>query len=176
MCPLEYKHGGDLLLRLKICVRLLCGRNPAAKWQTFKRKLREKPIDYNYLIQWSAIIIELIGLILISVELYFPKTSEFLKATFEETKPKFIRNQKAWIASFILIWIAVVVGLSAWDHSMLLVANLFFSAVTVLVLIVLSISKVLVRLGVALGRGNSVGGVGLVLALIGFSMELVQFI
>lgn len=136
----------------------------------------ETSIEYADLIQWSAIIIELIGLALISVELYFPKTSEFLKVTFEETKPKLIKNIKAWIGGFILVWIAAVVSLSAWDHSMLLVANVFFSAITAIVLIVFSISKALVRLGVVLGRGNSVGGVGLVFALIGFSMELVQLV
>lgn len=133
-------------------------------------------IEYGNLIQWSAIIIELIGLVLISVELYFPRTSEFLKATFEETKPKFMKNQKAWIGSFILIWIVAVVCLSAWDNSMFLVSNVFFSAITALVLLILGISKALVRLGVVLGRGNSVGGVGLVLALIGFSIELVQLL
>ena len=131
---------------------------------------------YSNLIQWSAIIIELIGLMLIAVELYFPRTSEFLKATFEETKPKFLKNKYAWVGGFIFIWIAAVIGLSFWDPSMLLFANLFFSAITALVLLVASLSKVLVRLGVVIGRGNSVGGVGLVLALIGFSMELLQFL
>nr|WP_136249656.1 hypothetical protein [Ningiella ruwaisensis] len=113
---------------------------------------------------------------MITVELYFPKTSEFLKDTFEETKPKFMRNKTAWIGSFIFFWIAAVLSLSAWDPSMLFFANVFFSAITALVLLILSISKVLVRLGVVLGRGNSVGGVGLVLALIGFSIELMQLV
>lgn len=136
----------------------------------------DKSIVYSNLIQWSAIIIELIGLVLIAVELYFPKLSESLKATFEETKPKFMKNPKVWIGSYILIWITVVVGLSVWDQSMILISNVFFSAVTTLVLLILGVSKALVRLGVVLGRGNSVGGVGLVLALIGFSIEVVQLI
>jgi hypothetical protein len=133
-------------------------------------------IEYANIVQWSAIIIELIGLALISVELYFPRTSEFLKVTFEETKPKFMKNMMLWIGSFIFIWIAAVVGLSVWDESMLLISNVFFTAFTVIVLLLVSISKALVRLGVVLGRGNSVGGVGLVMALIGFSIELVQLI
>ena len=136
----------------------------------------EIDINYTDLIQWSAIFIELIGLALISVELYFPKTSELLKATFEETKPKFKKNSKAWIGGFILVWIAATLGLSAWDRSMLFLSNIFFSAITALVLLIFTTSKALVRLGVVFGRGNSVGGVGLVLALIGFSIELVQLV
>ncbi|GGW76369.1 hypothetical protein [Alteromonas halophila] len=131
-------------------------------------------IEFNSLFQWTAIIIELIGLVLVSVELYFPKVSEFLKATFEETKPKFMKNKLAWLGCFIVIWIVAVFVLSAWNTSMLLISNLFFSAITAIVLIIFTISKLLVRLGVVLGRGNSVGGVGLVLALIGFSLELIQ--
>jgi hypothetical protein len=137
---------------------------------------RRKSIVYSNLIQWFAIIIELIGLVLIAVELYFPKLSEYLKATFEQTKPKFMKNLKVWIGGYILIWVMVVIGLSVWDHSMILISNLFFSVITTLVLVILGISKALVRLGVVLGRGNSVGGVGLVLALIGFSIEVVQLV
>lgn len=124
--------------------------------------------------QWTGIIIELIGLLLVAVELYFPKASEFLKATFEETKPKVMRNPKAWLGGFIMVWIITVLGLSVWDYSMLFISNLFFSAITAIVLIIISVSRLLVRLGVAIGRGNSVGGVGLVLAIIGLSLELFQ--
>ncbi len=136
----------------------------------------ENSIVYTHLIQWGAIIIELVGLVLISVELYFPKISESLKATFEETKPKLMKNPKAWIGGYILIWIAAVFGLSVWDPSMILISNVFFSVITTIVLLILGVSKVLVRLGVVLGRGNSVGGVGLVLALVGFSIEVLQLI
>jgi len=138
--------------------------------------LKEKGIVYSDLIQWGAIIIELVGLALIAVELYFPKLSESLKDTFEETKPKFMKSPKVWIGSYILIWVSAVVGLSVWDQSLLLISNVFFSAITTLFLLLLGISKTLVRLGVVLGRGNSVGGVGLVLALIGFSIEVGQLI
>ncbi|MBT1450464.1 hypothetical protein KJ365_06175 [Glaciecola sp. XM2] len=87
-----------------------------------------------------------------------------------------MRNPKAWIGSYILIWVIAVVGLSVWDQSMLLISNVFFTVVTVLTLLVLSISKLLVKIGVVIGRGNSVGGVGLVLALIGFTMEVSQLV
>lgn len=126
--------------------------------------------------QWGAIFIELIGLLLITVELYFPKTSESLKAFFEETKPKVIKNSSAWIGSYIFIWVISTIGLSVWDQSMNLKVNVFFTVITILALLLLGVSKTLVRLGVALGRGNSVAGVGLVLALIGFSIEVIQLL
>jgi len=131
---------------------------------------------YSNLIQWGAIVIELIGLVLIAVELYFPKLSESLKVIFEETKPKVMKSPKVWIGSYILIWVTVVIGLSVWDQSMILISNLFFSFITTIVLLILGICKALVRLGVVLGKGNSVGGVGLVLSLIGFSIEVVQLL
>jgi hypothetical protein len=126
--------------------------------------------------QWLAILVELIGLLLVAIELYFPKTAENLKVFFEETKPKFKKNTTAWVGSYIFIWIMSTVVMSLLDPSMNLKTNTFFSAITILVLIILGISKTLVRLGVVLGRGNSVGGVGLVLALIGFSIEVSQLL
>ncbi len=81
-----------------------------------------------------------------------------------------------WLGSYVLVWIIAVFGLSFWGQSMLLVSNVFISVTTILVLVILGISKALVRLGVVLGRGNSVGGVGLVLALIGFSIEVLQLV
>jgi hypothetical protein len=54
--------------------------------------------------------------------------------------------------------------------------NVFFTVITIIILFIIGISKTLVRLGVVLGRGNSVGGVGLVLALIGFSIEVIQLL
>lgn len=128
----------------------------------------------NNFIQWGAIFIELIGLFLITIELYFPKKSENLKVFFEETKPKTIKSSIVWIGSYMSIWIITTIGLSMWDQSMNLMANVFFTVLTIIILFIVWISKTLVRLGVVLGRGNSVGGVGLVLALIGFFIEVFQ--
>ncbi|MFT6267606.1 MAG: hypothetical protein ACJAVV_000404 [Alphaproteobacteria bacterium] len=82
-----------------------------------------------------------------------------------------MKSLKIRIASYILIWVVAVLGLSIWDQAMSLFANILF---TVLVFLIVGINKILVRLGVVLGSGNSVGGVGLVLALIGFLIEIVQ--
>ena len=130
----------------------------------------------NDFLQWGAILVELVGLFLVAIELYFPKTSESLKAFFEETKPKIIRNSNLWVGSYIFIWVITTIGLSIWDQSMNLMVNIFFTVITIIILLTLGVSKILVRLGVVLGRGNSVGGVGLVLALIGFSIEVTQLL
>ena len=130
----------------------------------------------NNFMQWGAIFIELIGLFLVAIELYFPKTSENLKVFFEETKPKTIKSSIFWVASYMSIWVIATTGLSIWDQSMNLMANVFFTVITIIFLLTLWISKTLVRLGVVIGRGNSVGGVGLVLALIGFSLEVTQML
>lgn len=126
--------------------------------------------------QWLAILVELIGLLLVTIELYLPKTAENLKTFFEETKPKIKKNTNVWIGSYIFIWIISTVGLSILAPSLNLIANVFFSAITIVFLLILGISKTLVRLGVVIGGGNSVGGVGLVLALIGFSIEVSQLL
>ena len=113
----------------------------------------ENNIVYTHLIRWGAIIIELVGLVLISVELYFPKLSESLKATFEETKTKLMKNPKAWLEGYILIWIAAVSGLSVWDPSMILISNVFFSVITTIVLLILGVSKLLMT---SIAQGNSI--------------------
>lgn len=87
-----------------------------------------------------------------------------------------MKRPTLWIVSYILIWVIAVVCLSIIDESMFLISNMIFSVITALFLLILGISQALVRLGVVLGRGNSVGGVGLVLALIGFSIEVVQLL
>ncbi len=131
-------------------------------------------------LQSVAVVVEFIGLSLIAIELYFPGPSERLKRIFEGTKPRFLnrpatgRDWYVWIGFYILIWIVVVAVLSIWDPSMSIVANVAFTIFTTFVFVLIGIGKMFVRLGVVLGRGNSVGGVGLVLALIGFSIEVSQ--
>ena len=133
-------------------------------------------------LQWVAVVVEFIGLSLIAIELYFPGPSERLKTIFEGTKPRFLnrpetrRDWYVWIGFYILIWIVVVAVLSIWDPSMSIVANVAFTIFTTFVFVLIGIGKMFVRLGVVLGRGNAVGGVGLVMALIGFSLEISQLV
>ena len=85
----------------------------------------------NDFLPWGAILVELIGLFLVAIELYFPKTSESLKAFFEETKPKIIKNSLVWIGSYIFIWVITTIVLSIWDQSMNLMVNVFFTVIIV---------------------------------------------
>lgn len=127
-------------------------------------------------IQWVAVVIEFLGISLIAIELYFPRAAEGLKRGFEQTKPRVEKRPHIWIGGFILLWIIAVVCLSLFDNTMSLLANVFFSVVTSLIILFMLLSKALVKLGVVLGRGNSVAGVGLVLALIGMSIEIYQLV
>jgi len=128
------------------------------------------------LLQWISIVTEFIGLVLVTLELYFPKASEYLRLLFEDVKPRVMSNPKKSIGGFIIIWVGAVTALSIWDQAMSLIANVIFTLSTVLVILLLCISKTCIRLGVILGRGNSVGGVGLVLAIIGLSIEIIQLV
>tara|TARA_Y100000310_G_C20657190_1_gene802598 strand:+ start:1402 stop:1587 length:186 start_codon:yes stop_codon:yes gene_type:complete len=56
------------------------------------------------------------------------------------------------------------------------IANIAFTIFTVFLGLIIYISKIFVRLGVVLGRGNAIGGVGLVLALIGFTIEVSKMV
>ncbi len=133
-------------------------------------------------LQWVAVVVEFIGLSLIAIELYFPGPSERLKTIFEGSKPRFLsrpetrRDWYVWIGIYILLWIVVVAVLSIWDPSMSIVANVAFTIFTTFVFVLIGIGKMFVRLGVVLGRGNAVGGVGLVMALIGVLLEISQMV
>ena len=127
-------------------------------------------------IQWTAVIAEFFGLLLIAIELYLPGLSERLKVLFEDAQPRVRGRPGFWIGSYVLSWVAVVSLLSIWESSMSLFANITFSVFTSFLLVLFGISRILVRLGVVLGRGNSVAGVGLVLALIGFLLEILQLV
>jgi len=130
----------------------------------------------DFYIQWFAVAIELIGLLLISVELYSPRLSQLLKDTFENTKPKLASSPVKWIIGYIIIWVLIAGGFTYLNPWAGFAINVTFTVFTVLIISLLSISKLFVRLGIAVGKGNSVGGVGLVLAIVGFSLEITQLL
>jgi len=136
-------------------------------------------------LQWVAIIVEFLGLTLIAIELYFPRLSIRLRFLLEsgnqEPDDQFRSVSRMysilrWAGAYIGTWIAIVVALSLRDPAYSVIANVALTIVTVLILFAIWFSGLLARIGVALGRGNSVGGVGLVLAVIGFSIEIFQLI
>ena len=129
-------------------------------------------------INWVSFTIQIIGLLLIAIELYLPALSERVKVFFESVQFRFVnrpatRRDWTWIATsaYILIWVITVGVVSIWEPSMSMVSNIAFTLFTVFLGSVIYISKIFVRLGIELGRGNAIGGVGLVLALIGFTIE-----
>lgn len=121
----------------------------------------------------------MVGLLLVTIELYLPKLAERLKVFFETVQFRFVgrpatRQDWHWVAIglYIAIWVLCVAIVSIWEPSMSITANLAFTIFTIFLGVVAFISKVFVRLGIVLGRGNAIGGVGLVLALIGFTIEI----
>ena len=137
------------------------------------------------ILKWVAVVVEFIGLSLIAIELYLPGSSEKLTQIFDGTinntsvEPEPRRDWYwifGWSGLYVMAWIVVGVAVSIWDPSMSVVANVAFTVATVFLFVLIGIIRLLLRLGVVLGRGNSVGGVGLVMALIGFSIEVSQLI
>ncbi len=133
----------------------------------------------NGVLQWVGFTIQVVGLLLITIELYLPKLAEGVKVFFERVQFQFVRRPGTrqdwnWIAtgSYIIVWVVSVAIVSIWEPSMNAVANIAFTIFTVFLGLVIYISKMFVRLGIVLGRGNAIGGVGLVLALIGFTIEI----
>lgn len=130
-------------------------------------------------INWVSLTIQVIGLLLVTIELYLPILAERLKVFFETIQFRFVgrpvtRQDWHWIAIgfYIAIWVICVAIVTILEPAMSIVANMAFTVFTVFLGLVAFISKVFVRLGIALGRGNAIGGVGLVLALIGFTIEI----
>ena len=134
-------------------------------------------------INWVGLTIQVIGLLLVAIELYLPALAERLKVFFETIQFRFVArpvSRQGWhriaIGFYIFIWVLCVAVISIMEPSMSIVANVAFTVFTVFLGLVTLISKVFVRLGIFLGRGNAIGGVGLVLALIGFTIEVSKMI
>ena len=134
-------------------------------------------------LQWVAVAVEFLGLALIAIELYSPRLSTRLRQLLDASNDRDdldkairLRTMMTVVGLYIATWITIVAVLSVQDPAWSVIANVALTIVTVLILLSIWISGLLVRIGVALGRGNSAGGVGLVLALIGFSIELFQLV
>ncbi|MFC3092839.1 hypothetical protein DRW07_01305 [Alteromonas sediminis] len=133
----------------------------------------------NDVINWVSFTIQIVGLLLITIELYLPPLAERLKTFLESVQFRLFGRPATtqywnWVAigSYIAIWVISVATVSLMEPSMSIVANVAFTIFTVFLGTVFFVSKVFVKLGIVLGRGNAIGGVGLVLALMGFTIEL----
>ncbi len=134
-------------------------------------------------LQWLAIVIEFAGLTLVAIELYAPRSSQRLVDALEapdpDTEASLRRNWRgagSITVVYVVAWILGAIAVSVWDPALNLTFNLWMTIFTVAFSVVVVAIGKLMRLGVVLGRGNSVGGIGLVLALIGFSLEIAQLV
>lgn len=134
-------------------------------------------------INWIGLTIQVVGLLLVTIELYLPKLAERLKVFFETIQFRFVgrpatRHDWHWVAIgfYIAIWVISAAIVSIMEPSMSIVANAAFTIFTIFLGVVALISRFFVRLGIVLGRGNAIGGVGLVLALIGFTIEISKMV
>ncbi|TPV95827.1 MAG: hypothetical protein B7733_07945 [Myxococcales bacterium FL481] len=126
-------------------------------------------------------LIELIGLLLITVELYLSRWADELKRLLEgetverRTPPgSDARRWQMWhtIVVVVSIWVVAAALTALWSPALALAVNVAFTLVALFFGLVSGVVRLLIRLGVALGRGNPIGGLGLVLALIGFALEM----
>ncbi len=134
-------------------------------------------------IQWLAIVIEFVGLTLIALELYSPLSSNRLAEVLEgiesdsdlpdETSGSSRRVLVA-ISVYIAVWLIGAIAVSIRDPALNLYFNIGMTLFSMVFLALVLTIEQLLRLGIILGRGNTVGGVGLVLALIGFTFEVTQ--
>ncbi len=132
-------------------------------------------------VAWFAIAIEIVGLSLIAIELYLPRSKERISkvltsSTEGEATPAASRASAIMIGTLAAVWIGGAVGVAIVDVSLTIAFNVGMTVFVLTVALVATVIGRMVRLGVLLGRGNTLGGVGLVLALLGFALELVQLL
>ena len=134
-------------------------------------------------IQWLAIVIEFTGLTLIALELYSPLSSNRLAQALEGIESDSnlphrtsgaTRRVVVVISVYVAVWLIGAIAVSIWDPALNLYFNIGMTIFSVVVCALLLTIEKLLRLGIILGRGNTVGGIGLVLALIGFTFEVTQ--
>lgn len=132
-------------------------------------------------LQWLAIVIELAGLTLVAIELYAPRSSQRLVDALESgaaTVPAAAnsgwRGTYTVVTVYIAAWVFGALAVSFRDPALNLAFNLGMTVFTVAFSVFILTISYLMRLGVLLGRGNTVGGIGLVLAGMGVALEVAQ--
>ncbi len=136
-------------------------------------------------IQWLAIVIEFVGLTLIALELYSPLSSNRLAETLEGIDSDSIpphgteggsRSVAVVISVYVAVWVIGAIAVSIWDPALNLSFNIGMTIFSVIFWAFVLMIEKLLRLGIVLGGGNTLGGIGLVLALIGFAFEVTQLL
>ena len=137
------------------------------------------------LLQWLGIAIQLAGLALIIVELYAPRSSSRISESVEgvacdwsaeKGKKSPWRSVFGITGVYVVAWVVGSLGVSIWDPMLNLSFNIVMTIFsTIFWLIVLIIDRLL-KLSVFVGRGNTIGGIGLVLAVIGLTLEIIPML
>ncbi len=137
------------------------------------------------LLQWLGIAIQLAGLALIVVELYAPRSSSRISEALEGvTCDRSVRKGKMrhWRSVFgitgvyIAAWVFGSLGVSIWDPALNLEFNVVMTIFSTIFWLIVLIVDRLLKLSVFVGHGNTIGGVGLVLAIIGLALEIASLL
>ncbi len=137
------------------------------------------------LLQWVGLATQFVGLFLIAVELYVPRAASRVNEILIDGRPESVDSTGArgariwvvtWIVGYVAVWVLTTLIVTQHDPSLNIAVNIAFTVFSVLLFVLFATMKKLVKLGVWLGRGNSIGGIGLVLALIGLSLEVAPLI
>ncbi|MEO0423076.1 MAG: hypothetical protein AAF184_12105 [Pseudomonadota bacterium] len=130
---------------------------------------------------WLSAGVEGLGLALIALDLYLPRLPDTWRRVVDTTMPQPLggteRQRESyrltiWIGLYAVVWIAVAGGLSAFDARLGVAANITLAVLTLLVLLLFALFRLVRQSGVSLGRGTSLGSLGLATALIGVAMHL----
>ncbi|MEM9388013.1 MAG: hypothetical protein AAGA68_23360 [Pseudomonadota bacterium] len=130
---------------------------------------------------WLSAGVECLGLALIAIDLYLPRLPQAWRRGVDATMPQPLggtprqrENYRLtiWISLYAVVWIAVAGGLSAFDARLGVAANIALAVLTALVVLLFGLFRLLRLSGVSLGRGSSLGTLGLATALIGVAMHL----
>ena len=133
----------------------------------------------NDVLSWLAVTIELIGLSLIALELYMPKSMRRLTQALDAPNAGTGHETQATklaIGIYVGVWVLGGIVIAFWDPGLTITFNVAMTLFTLVFATIVFVLARLVRIGVIVGRGNSIGGIGLVLALIGFTLEVSQLL
>ena len=125
-------------------------------------------------IQYLAIVIELIGRGLIAVELYWPKSVVHIDGALSSVPGADDRRSIIFAICAAVGWIVISGVVSLMNPELSLIVHGILLIATVLGLTLYWLIQRLIALGIFLGRGSATGGVGLILALTGIALEMGQ--
>ena len=126
------------------------------------------------IVQYVAIVIELIGLSLIAIELYWPRAVAQIDGALSGVPESDDRRSMIFVVGVVVGWVLISGFVTLMKPELSLVVHGLLMAATVLGLSIYWLIQRLISLGIFIGRGSATGGVGLLLALTGVALEMGQ--